>query len=351
MELIQKLRERRDEIGICSPLEEYPDIFEDMGCRIYPIRMSRHGKNPLAEVRLLRDITQVLKDFRPDIVLAYTIKPNIYGSVACNRLGIPIITSVTGLGSAVENAGFMQKISIRLLRWGMKDSNHVYFQNAESLEFFNSHKIKLRSKSLIAGSGVNLSRFKLAPYPSLENPIRFLYTGRILEAKGIGLYLEAAKIIKERYPQTEFHIVGIKDDIKYSSLVDEYSAKGIITFHGYQRDPRGFITGSHCQVHPTFYPEGMSNVLLESAAMGRPAITTDRSGCKEIVDDGVTGFIIPQQNQSALIDAIERFVNLSHIEKEAMGLRAHEKVATHFDRAKVVEEYITKIEELTSVVL
>ena len=308
--------------------------------------MARHGKNPFKDIKLLNDYRKVFKIFKPDVVSAYTIKPNIYGSLVCASLKVPIINSVTGLGTAVMSGGLMQRISVFLMRISMRYADHVYFQNKESLDFFKTNSISLRSKSLVPGSGVNLERFSLAEYPSDEK-IRFLYTGRILEAKGIGLYLEAAKIIKMKYPNTEFHIVGIKDDVKFSNLVDEYAEKGIVIYHGYHKDPREFIKMSHCQVHPTFYPEGMSNVLLESAAMGRPAITTDRSGCREIVDNGITGFIIPQQDLDSLIKALENFIQLPYEEKKVLGINAHNKVAKYFDRRTVINEYLNKISDLT----
>lgn len=345
LELIESLLMNGNEVGICAPCEIIPDFFENMGCEIFPIKMSRHGKNPFAELKLLNEYKKIIRIFGPNIVSAYTIKPNIYGCLACRKLNIPIIASVTGLGSAVENGGLMRSISVSLMRISMKYANHVYFQNKESLDFFEKHSIYIKSKSLIAGSGVNIERFSLVEYPS-EDKVKFLYIGRILEAKGIGLYLEAAKVIKEKYPNTEFHIVGIKDDVKFSELVDRYHNDGIIIFHGYQKDPRKFIKNSHCQIHPTYYPEGMSNVLLESAAMGRPAITTDRSGCKEIVEDGVNGYVIPQRDLTSLIKAIEKFIRLPLDEKRQMGLNAHGKVSREFDRKHVVDDYISRMKIL-----
>lgn len=339
-EFIETLLKRGDEVSICSPCEISPSIFENMGCKIYPIEMSRHGKNPFEEFLLMSKLKRLFQSIKPDVIFAYTIKPNIYGSIIGNILRIPVIASVTGLGEAVEKRGLMQKFSIFLMKHSMKFASHVFFQNKESMDFFENNDIKLKSKSLIAGSGVNLEKFYQAPYPDENNGIHFLYTGRILEQKGVGLYLKAARKIKTLYPNTFFHIVGIKDDIKFSDLVDEYNADGTIIFHGYQLDPRKYIEISHCQVHPTYYPEGMSNVLLESAAMGRPAIATDKSGCKEIVDDNITGFIIRQNDQQSLEDAIIRFINLPFEEKERLGKNARKKVAKDFDRKKVIAEYI-----------
>lgn len=348
MELIEELLKQGDKVSICSPCEISADFFADMGCRIYPISMSRHGKNPFKEIKLISIYKRILKECKPDVVLAYTIKPNVYGSIACNKFNIPIICSVTGLGAAVENGGILQSISILLMRYGMRFASHVYFQNKESQDFFESCRIKLKSQSLVAGSGVNIEKFALKNYPSTENHIDFLYTGRILEAKGIGLYLNAARKLKSENPNLNFHIVGIKDDTKYSAMVDEYAQNGIIKFHGYQTDPRKFIEVAHCQVHPTYYPEGMSNVLLESASMGRPAITTDRSGCKEIVEDGITGFIIPQRDEEALVNALRRFIQLPYDNKCKMGLNAHKKVSTQFNRKDVVNDYIRRMHELVS---
>lgn len=345
MELIEGLLMNGNKVGICSPCEISPDFFKNIGCEIFPIEMTRHGKNPFAEFKIFSEYKKIIKRFKPNVVSAYTIKPNIYGSLACYKLNIPIIASVTGLGSAVENGGLMQCISIYLMRVSLKYANHVYFQNKESMDFFEKHSINIKSKSLVAGSGVNLKRFSLAEYPTGET-VKFLYTGRILEAKGIGLYLDAAKEIKDKYPNIEFHIVGIKDDEKFSDLVDKYHNDGIIIFHGYQKDTREFIKRIHCQVHPTYYPEGMSNVLLESAAMGRPAITTDRSGCKEIVEDGVNGYVIPERDLPSLIKAIEKFIQLPLCEKQQMGLNAHYKVSREFDRKQVVDDYISRMKLL-----
>lgn len=345
-EVVDTLLERGDSVAICSPLEVAPDFFSKRGCRIYPVDMGRHSTNPLKELRMIGEYERVLDEEKPDVVLAYTIKPNLWGSLACSRKHVPIIASVTGLGTALEGGGLLKHISVALLKYAMKRADHVYFQNQESLDFFKNNGIKMRSSSLVAGSGVNLRKFAFTPYPSTAEGVHFLYTGRILEAKGVGLYMEAARTIKAEYPDTHFHIVGIKDDVEYSAKVDEYADRGIIEFHGPQSDVRPFIARAHCQVHPTYYPEGMSNVLLESAATGRPAITTDRSGCKEIVDDGLTGYIVPQKDVEALTRAIRRFLNLSDEEKARMGTEARKKVERCFDRAKVVDEYLHKAEKL-----
>lgn len=347
MEFIQKLLNNGHDVGICSPLEIEPTMFEEIGCTIFPIHLSRHGKNPLKELETISFYKQILKEFNPEICLAYTIKPNVYGSLACKKFKIPIISSVTGLGKVAELSGISQKLTLGLMKYGLKNSDHVFFQNEESLNFLVSKGLRFKSKSLVAGSGVNLDKFYFSEYPSQENGINFLYTGRILEQKGVGLFLEAARILTKEYSNVKFHIVGIKDDIKYSNMVDFYHSKKIIIFHGYHQDPRDFIKLSHCQVHPTYYPEGMSNVLLESSSMGRPAITTNRSGCKEIIDNGKTGFIISERSIDELVSAIKKFIELPWETKNLMGKNARAKVEKEFDRNIVIQNYISKIEELT----
>ncbi|WP_195438753.1 glycosyltransferase family 4 protein [Parabacteroides goldsteinii] len=348
-ELISALCMRGDTIFISSPIESSTDCFKQLGCKIIPTKMSQRGINPFSELMILKQYKQILQSIKPDIVLSYTIKPNIYGGVACRKLHIPLISSITGLGIAVENKGLLQKITIILYRWGMKKTNFVYFQNQDSMIFFNNHNIKLTAKSLIAGSGVNLDKFTYTEYPTTDNSIHFLFISRILGTKGIAQYLEAAKYHKKLHPETHFHIVGIRDDKYYSKIIDQLHEEGIIEYHGQQLDVRPYIAKSHCLIHPTFYPEGLSNVLLENAAMGRPAITTDKSGCREVVDDNITGFIVKQRDSQDLIKKIEQFINLPLERKSAMGLAAYNKVSQLFDRKKVVTQYINKIDELHSI--
>ena len=348
-ELIEKLRERGDDIYILSPLESSSDCFKQLGCNIIHLPLSRSGLNPFVELRSIYRCYKSIKSIKPNVVLAYTIKPNIYGSIVCRWLNIPIIANVTGLGKALEGGGPIAIISRYLYKFGFKKTDFVYFQNNESLDFFKKNNIHSKEMGLISGSGVNLKKFEYSEYPSSCNGLNFLYIGRILREKGIQEYLDCAKYMSEKYSNLHFHIVGIKDDAKYSNMVDEYHNKGLITFYGAQSDVRPYIQQVHCLIHPSFYPEGMSNVLLESAAMGRPAITTDKSGCVEIVEDNVTGYIVQQCSSNDLIDKVMKFVRLPHDKKVHMGLMARKKVEMQFDREMVVKEYMQKIDILTGI--
>lgn len=209
------------------------------------------------------------------------------------------------------------------------------------MEFLNAKGIIKGREKLIPGSGVNLDYYKALDYPK-DDTIKFVYISRIMKAKGIDQYLEAAEYIKNKYPKTEFNILGSCEE-DYIDKLSKMENKGIIKYHGVQSDIRKFHKISHCTIHPTYYPEGMSNVLLESAACGRPVITTNRSGCREIVDDGINGYIVEQQNSQDLIDKIESFLNLSYEEKKQMGLAGRVKVEREFDRQIVINAYMEEI--------
>jgi galacturonosyltransferase len=213
------------------------------------------------------------------------------------------------------------------------------------MKFFENHKLALGKHELLPGSGVNLQKFELLEYPSGET-IHFAFISRLKEEKGIRQYIDAATEIRKKYPNTVFHICGYGDDTIVSK-VKELDSMGIILYHGFLNDPRAVLKDVHCVIHPTYYPEGMSNVLLESAASGRAIISTDRAGCREAIDDGINGYIIREKDSADLIDKVEKFINLSYEEKKNMGLCGREKVAREFDRNIVVNRYLETVAELT----
>src|SRR5699024_9723246 len=309
LEIVEKLIEQGYKVYISSPYGERMDDLLKLGCTYIETNVSRHGTNIIEDFKLILYYRKLMKQIKPDAVLTFTIKPNIYGGIASCMLNIPYIANITGLGTAVENEGVMQRISVMLYKIAFKKVNCVFFQNEENQQFFIDKKIALGRHKLIPGSGVNLERFSLLEYPSDET-IRFVFISRIMKEKDIDQYLEAAKFIKEKYPNTEFHICGFSEE-DYEDILNELHNKGIIIYHGMVRNIQDILKTVHCTIHPTYYPEGMSNVLLESCASGRPIITTDRSGCREIVEDGINGFIVKQKNSDNLIERVEEFIQLN----------------------------------------
>lgn len=339
-EVIEAFCERA-EVYLCMPDTQFMEHWKEIGCKYIPCSFDRHGTNPLQELKQISFYKKTLDKVKPDICFTYTIKPNVYGGIACGSRKVPYVANVTGLGTAVESGGLLAKISVALYKKGLKKAQKVFFQNAENRDFMVEHKIILGSYDLIPGSGVNLKQFDLLEYPT--DTVRFSFISRIMKEKGIDQYLEAAEEIRKRYPETEFHVFGMCEE-DYEGKLKELQGKGIITYHGNASNMTEVYQMTSCTIHPTYYPEGMSNVLLESCASGRPIITTDRPGCREIVDDGVNGFVVKQKDSRDLIEKIKKFLSLSVEERRNMGLAGRRKVEREFDRQIVVQKYLEEAE-------
>ena len=342
-ELLEKLVSNHDEVFVSFPFDEYyvPKIKE-LGCTYIETDYDRKGTNPVADLKLMNEYRKILKEKRPDVVLTYTIKPTVYGGMACQLEKIPYIVNITGLSAATENGGLIGKIVVMLYRIGLRKASKVFFQNETNRDFMVDNGIVRCENEIIPGSGVNLKQYEVFDYP--DEPCQFAFIGRITETKGIGFYLEAAKKLKEKYPETVFHVCGGFDEDDYKEKISEFDKDGIIRYHGIVDDMKQIYKNIHCTVLPTFYAEGMSNVLLESLACGRPIITTDRPGCKEIVDDGANGFIVKQKDADDLAEKMEKFICLDHESKRQMGISGRNKVERQFDRNIVIEKYCKEID-------
>lgn len=341
LEIVERFLADGHEVHISSPYGERIDDLVALGCRYHRITLARHGMNPLKEIKLIRQYKALIREIGPDICFGFTIKPNIYGAIAARSSGVPFVANITGLGTAVENPGFAQKVSVALYLYAFRGIQRVFFQNTENMQFFIDHGIALGKHRLIPGSGVNLERFSPLPYPD-GSDTEFVFISRIMKEKGIDQYLDAAEHITKKYPGTKFHICGFCE-AEYQGRLDECVKSGAVIYHGMIRDVREVLKIAHCTIHPTYYPEGLSNVLLESSACARPIITTDRSGCREVIDDGINGFIVKQKDSQDLILQIERFIALSNRERRQMGQAGRRKVEKEFDRQIVVDNYVKEL--------
>jgi len=346
-EIIKSLIDNGYKVYIVLPYGEKVELLKKMGCEFIDIPLDRRGTNPFTDFKLLFRYRKLLQELKPGTVLTYTIKPNLYGGIVCRLLKIPHIANITGLGSAIEKGRIIQKITLMLYRVAFGRINCVFLQNEENLQFFIDKRIAMGKHRLIPGSGVNLKHFQVLDYPS-DEVIEFLFIGRVMKEKGIDLYIETAKTIKEKYPNTVFHILGFCEEA-YDEYLKQLDKHGTIKFHGMQSDIRPFIEKSHCTIHPSYYPEGLSNVLIESAACGRPVIATNKSGCRETVDDGVTGFLVREKDSQDLIEKVEKFIQLDYENKKQMGLAGRAKIEKEFDRQIVVQAYMDEIEMITNV--
>lgn len=343
-ELMERLV-KEHEVYVSLPDGTFIKDIISLGCKFIPCEhLNRRGMNPVQELKLLNYYNKIIKEYKPDIVFTYTIKPNAYGGMMCAKHHVPYVVNITGLGTAIENEGPLQKVMITLYKTGIKKAQKVFFQNAENRDFMLKRGMVHGAYDMLPGSGVNLSQYQVLPYPSGDT-VDFVFIARIMKEKGIDQYLDAAKVIREKYPYTRFHICGEYEQ-DYAGVLNELQEQGVIIYHGLVKDMVKMHSEMSCTVHPSYYPEGLSNVLLESCACGRPIITTNRAGCRELIDDGVNGYICNQKDSQDLIEKIEKFLSLSREEKMEMGLAGRQKAEKEFDRNIVVEKYVREIDFL-----
>ncbi len=343
LELVERLLKEGYEVLISSPDGERIRELEELGCTSIHTTMDRHGVSILQDLKLLSHYRKILKQYLPSFVLTYTIKPNIYGGLACRIQKVPYIANITGLGTAVEQAGFLQFFTSFLYKHALKNAQKVFFQNNENQAFFENKRIALGRHGLLPGSGVNLSKFQPLEYPPGDT-IEFVFISRIMKEKGIDQYLEMAKLIKAKYPNTRFHICGFCEE-DYEGVLKQLQEEGIIKYHGMLKDVRELHKKTYCTILPSYH-EGMANVLLEAAACGRPVLTSNIPGCREPFDEGVSGIGFEPRSVDSLVGAIERFIALPHDQKAAMGLAGRKKMEREFDRQIVVDAYMKEIENI-----
>jgi glycosyltransferase involved in cell wall biosynthesis len=345
-ELLVELIRLGNEVYVSLPNDEYVPKLKGLGCKYVESRLERRGTNPINDMKLLFQYIKVIKCIKPDVVLTYTIKPNIYGGIACSITKTSYLTNITGLGTAIENSGLIQKITLSLYRLGLKNSSCVFFQNEFNRSFFISNNIATRKTRLIPGSGVNLEQHNFEDYPSTDKKIRFVFIGRIMKSKGIEELFQAAKKVKEIYPNVEFDLVGGSEE-DYTKQLAELEELGIIKYHGQQSDVHSFIKNSHGIILPSYH-EGTANVLLETAATGRPILASRVPGCIETFEDEITGLGFEVRNVSSLVEAIIKFIKLPYHQKKQMGIEGRKKMEDEYDRKIVIGAYLQEIGILTN---
>lgn len=345
LEVVSALVNAGYQVYVSVPEGDRLNEIEAVGAKVILTEFEKNGTNPFHDFALMLTYKKLIARTKADLVLTYTIKPNVYGGMAAAWSRVPYAANITGLGTALENGGWMQKLTLLLYRMGLRRVSRVFFQNVQNREFFEVHGLARGKEFLLPGSGVNLNKFEQLDYPG-EDTVEFAFISRIMKEKGIEQYLDAAHAITAEYPNTKFHVCGFGDEA-YEEKMKRLHEEGVIRYHGLLRDVRVMLKDVHCVIHPTYYPEGMSNVLLESAASGRPVITTDRAGCREAVEDGVTGYLVKQRDSQDLAAKVKQFLALSYEEKAEMGCAGRRKVEREFDRNIVVQAYLDLAAELT----
>jgi glycosyltransferase involved in cell wall biosynthesis len=351
---MQDLKSRGFDVVFCAQDNGYAEEVVKKGFTFFSLEVDRKGTNFITDLKLICLLYRIYRRERPDIILHYTIKPNIYGSMAAKMAGIPCINTITGLGYVFINDNQLIYYLVKLLyKISCSFAERILFQNRDDLELFIEKKLVNQKKAvLVRGSGVNMSFYNPDSGSSVENDEKafvFLFTGRILWDKGIGEFIKAAKSAKEKYPTAQFWLVGIIDLGNPKGISEAkirgWEREGIIIYYGEVKDVRPFILRADCVVLPS-YREGIPRSLLEALAMGKPIITTNAVGCREVIEDGVNGFCVPVKDWRALANSFYRMIELSPGTRLKMGNAGREKVKKEFEESIIIDTYVQEIQKV-----
>ncbi|MDO4982681.1 MAG: glycosyltransferase family 4 protein [Eubacteriales bacterium] len=345
--LIQTLAENNCDVCAVVPISsgndaETEEKLRQIGCNVLHTALDRRGINPIRDAKLFFDYLKILRRQRPELVITYTVKPNIYGGWACRLMKIPYAANITGIGTAFQSDGLLKTLVTLMQRTALRKAKVVFFENSGNRQTFVDLKIVPIDKThVLNGAGVDLEKFSIAPYPTDSGETRFLFIGRVMKEKGIDELLAAMRLLIKDGEKCSLDVVGGYEE-DYSRQFTQAEEEGWLRYHGSQMDVRPFIAASHCFVLPSWH-EGMANTNLECAASCRPVITSNIHGCLEAVEDGVSGFLCESKNAEDLYRTMKRFMALSDTERETMGLNGRKRMEEVFDKKKVVEETISLI--------
>lgn len=341
--LVEALSGDGHRITVLAPPDDAVPELERLGCRVRPLEMSVKGLNPIEDLKLQRRFGRIFREERPDAVLSYTIKNNIFGARAATPADVPFLPNVTGLGTAFLSGKLLQTVTEQLYQRSFATLPVVFFQNEDDRDLFLARGlVHAEQARVLPGSGIDLQRFKPCPMPAPEEPPSFLLIARLLRDKGILEFVEAARRVKARHPRARFQLLGAVGSENRSAIdrltVDAWLAEGVVEYLGTTADVRPAIAAASCVVLPS-YREGAPRALIEAAAMARPLIATDVPGCRAVVDRNVSGFLCDARDAESLAAVMERFLVLSPKAQEAMGAAGRAKMEREYDQALVVAAY------------
>ena len=309
-------------------------------------------QNPFDIITYMKNLKKAMKTSGTEVCLTFTIRPAIWGNVVTRQLKIPTITNITGIGPLFARKNIAYRAARTLYKFVLQKTARIFFQNYDDLNIFLEKKfVKPERAERIPGSGIDYQYYTPLPGREKDNKFIFLFISRLVKDKGILEYVEAAAMLKKELPETEFHVLGpvwlqnLKDNTVTEAEIKQWVEKGTITYLGDAKDVRPHIAAADCIVLPS-YREGTSNVLLEASSMERPCITCNTTGCKEIVDDGITGFLCKVQDAKDLAEKMKMMYNLTAEQRIEMGIKARQKVIKEFDKQIVIDAYLKAIEKI-----
>jgi glycosyltransferase involved in cell wall biosynthesis len=337
-----------NEVYAVAPKDAYSRKLKVLGCKFINIEIDSGGTNPIKDISTLYNFYKIYRCNKVDVILNFTPKNNIYSTLAARLVGIRVINNIAGLGTLFINESIPSKIARLLYKYTQSKADFIFFQNEDDRALFKSHKIAQNVKSdRLPGSGADLSRFTVTPAPD-DGVVRFLLIARMLFDKGIGQYVEAARVLKNKYGNdVEFRLLGFLDVDNPSAVskvqMNDWVGEGVVNYLGTSDNVEGEIAQVDCMVLPSYYREGVPKSLLEAGAMGKPIVTTDNVGCRETVDDGYNGFICEPRSSVSLEASLNKIITLSHEERLKLGNNSRLKIATEFDERIVIEKYLKAI--------
>lgn len=345
--LIRALLARGERVVILAPPDKFSARLAGLGCEVVDLSMDSDGTNPVRDAALVLAYRRFYRHLRPAVALHYTIKPVIYGGLAARMAGVPCVSTITGLGTAFIRDDWLTRLVRGLFRISQRQVAYVFFQNQDDLALFQAYGLAPPDRvERLPGSGVDLSRFQAQPLP-VGREVRFLLIARLLWDKGVGEFVEAVRRVRALHPHACFQLLGPIGVANRTAIprrrVDAWVAEGVVEYLGENDDVRPFIAQAHCVVLPS-YREGTPRSLLEAAAMGRPLITADSVGCREVVEDGVNGYLCRVRDAEDLAQKFERFLALDPELWRAMGQAGRAKVEREFDERLVIARYLKVID-------
>jgi glycosyltransferase involved in cell wall biosynthesis len=338
-------------VHLLAPRDYKTDEVVALGCTFHELRIESKSTNPLKDLTTFYGLYKTYRKLNPDLVIHYTIKPNIYGSIAAGLLNIPSIAITTGLGYSFLKEGAINKLVTFLYRFAFRYSKSVWFLNQDDLNVFVQKKILSKEKVfLLPGEGVNINEFKPSEVSPKISPKVFLLIARMIWDKGVREFVEAAQIVKRQYPEIRFQLLGPTDSDNPNAvpkkIVEQWHQDGIIEYMGVSNDVTSEIRNATAVVLPTYYKEGMPKVLMEAAAMGKPIVATNVSGCKEVINEGENGFLCEPRNASDLAEKIIHIINLSDEQLLNIGKKSRELMVMNYDERMIIQHYYMFIHKL-----
>ena len=335
-ELLGALIAQGHQVLISLPDGDLVPALQDMGCEFLDTPIDRRGINPMTDFKLLLHYRAMIRKEKPDLVLCYTIKPNVYGGMVCRFLKVPYAINITGLGTAFQGSGLLRKLVTFLYKTALKKAKTIFFENRSNLQLFLDEGIAQASQcKLLGGAGVNLEHYQVSDYPD-DPTIRFLFIGRVMTEKGIRELFAAMDRLTREGAACTLDVLGYCEE-DLNAEIEKHTAAGWLRYHGQQPDVRPFIRASHCFVLPSYH-EGMANTNLECAASGRPIITSNIPGCMEAVVDGASGLLCQSKNEDSLYAAMKQFISLPYEKRAAMGIAGRKHMEENFDKKIIVAQ-------------